>query len=43
MREISERLRDIFDIDPDALWSAVSQEIQSLKQSIDIILGELDE
>jgi uncharacterized protein with HEPN domain len=29
-----------FDIDPDALWEAVNQDLQDLKRSIDVILLE---
>ena len=32
-----------FDTDPDALWAAVSQDLQDLKISIDAILDERDQ
>ncbi len=32
-----------FDTDPDALWSAVSQDLQDLKLNIDAILKDKDE
>ncbi len=31
-----------FDIDPDALWEAVNQDLQDLKRSTDAILGEAE-
>jgi len=32
-----------FETDPDALWAAVSQDLQDLKISIDAILDERDQ